>query len=430
VTNIKQNPADMGRWVADNRAGPALLLETPLTERTLVATGAHRKPGAIVLGGTHGSLSVARSLGRRGIPVWLIETGRSLVGFSRYVEKRLTWAGPESPGALEWLFALADHHDIGNWLLLPAADPDTRFIAENHASLASRFRLNTMPWEILKQAQDKNLLYKRAAELGLAFPKSYYPDAASGIPKPERFPVIIKPTMREDNNPLTAAKAWQADNKAEYERLYSEARAFLSPEDIVVQEMIPGGGKTQFSYTGLWNRGQPVASMIVRRTRQYALTFGTGTFVETVDNSEVEKIAVRLLSSFAYHGLVEAEFKYDERDGLYKVLDVNTRIWTWIGLGEEAGVDFPWLAWRAEMGDVPEVARGRAGASWRYLPRDILAGVLEIRSGTTSVGGFLTSLFRRSAAASFAADDPLPGLVDLPLVSTRIFRRLISTRRA
>ncbi|MGE3871875.1 MAG: ATP-grasp domain-containing protein [Parvibaculaceae bacterium] len=396
----------------------------------MAATGAHRKSGAIILGGTHGSLSVARSLGSRGIPVWLIETSRSLAGFSRYVEKRLTWDGPEAHGALDWLFDLAERHDIGSWILFPAADPETRFIAENHARLASRFRLTTLPWDILKQAQDKNLLYQRAAELGLAHPKSYYPDTLSGIPNPERFPVVIKPTMREDNNPLTAAKAWRADNQADYERLYREARRFLPLADIVVQEMIPGTGETQFSYTGLWHRGRPIASMIARRTRQYALTFGTGTFVEAVDNPEIEEIAVRLLESFDYHGLVEAEFKYDERDGLYKVLDVNTRIWTWIGLGEAAGVDFPWLAWRAEMGDVPEAARGRPGASWRYLPRDVLAGVLEMRSGTSSVGDFLTSFLRKSAAASFAWDDPLPGLVDLPLAFLRIFPRLIAMRQA
>jgi D-aspartate ligase len=430
VTNTEPCPTDMGRWAAAIRGGSDVLAETPKVEKTLAATGANRKSGAIILGGTHGSLAVARSLGRRGIPVWLIETSRSVAGFSRYVKRRLTWEGPEDPGALDWLFDLAGHHDIGNWVLFPAADPETRFIAENHERLASRFRLNTLPWETLRQAQDKNLLYKRAAELGLAYPKSYYPDDVASIPDPGRFPVIIKPTMREDNNPLAVAKAWRADNQAEYERLYGEARRFLSPEDIVVQEMIPGDGETQFSYTGLWNRGQPIASMLARRTRQYALSFGTGTFVETVDNPEVEKIAVRLLSSFAYHGLVEAEFKYDERDGLYKVLDVNTRIWTWIGLGEAAGVDFPWLAWRAEMGDVPEAARGRAGASWRYLPRDILAGVLEIRSGTGNIGDFLRSLFRRSAAASFALDDPLPGLLDLPLVVRRILNGLIVTRQA
>lgn len=427
MTNIERSFAHMGRW-AGMGGGNGLLVD-PGTEKEL-GVRAGRPCGAIVLGGIHGSLSVVRSLGRRGIPVWLIETSRSVAGFSRYVENRLIWKGPEQSGALDWLVGLADQHGLDGWVLLPAADPETRFLAENHERLTERFRVGTLPWNILKQAQDKNLLYKRAAELGIAHPESYSPDPATGIPNPARFPVVIKPTSRETNNALTMAKAWRADDRANYERLYAEARRLLPPSDIVVQEMIPGGGATQFSYTGLWNRGRPCASMVVRRTRQYALTFGTGTFVETIDKPEIEDIAVRLLESFDYHGLVEAEFKFDERDGLYKVLDVNTRIWTWIGLGEAAGVDFPWLAWRMETGDIPEMTRGRAGVSWRYLPRDILAAVQEIKAGTLGAGDFMRSLLRRSAAASLALDDPLPGLVDLPLAAPRILRRLISSRNS
>ncbi len=402
---------------------------SPETEMKLGDRGTHRPLGAIIFGGTHGSLSVARSLGRRGIPVWLVETGRSVASFSRYVEKRLVWTGPENPQALRWLIDLADRHGLNGWVLYPAADAETRFIAENHDALSRRFGIITLPWNVLRVAQDKSLLYKRAEELGLAFPRSYVPDAAAGDgPDPDRFPVVIKPTTREDNNALTIAKAWRADDRESYHKLYGEARRLMLAEDIVVQEMIPGGGETQFSYTGLWHEGTPIASMVVRRTRQYALAFGTGTFVETIDKPEIEDIANRLLGSLAYHGLVEAEFKFDTRDGQYKVLDVNTRVWTWIGLGEEAGVDFPWLAWRMATGDLPPMARGRAGASWRYLPRDILAGILEIGAGTMKAGDFIRSLARKSAGATFAGDDLLPGLVDVPLVVARLTRRFLGAR--
>ncbi|MGE4248574.1 MAG: ATP-grasp domain-containing protein [Parvibaculaceae bacterium] len=412
---------DMGQWSASGASGALMGLETGSE------LGETDQPlGAIIFGGTHGSLSVARSLGRRGIPVWLIETGRGVAGFSRYVQKRLRWDGPDSAGAVDWLIDLADRHGLGRWLLYPAADPETHFVAANHERLSVRFRVNTMPWRILETAQDKSLLYKRAAELGLAYPKSYMPDAETGAgPSPERFPVVIKPAMRESDNPLTTAKAWRADDAQSYARLYNEARKYLPAEDIVVQEMIPGGGEVQFSYAALWHRGRPVASMVTRRTRQYAVVFGTGTFVETIDKPEIEDVAVRLLKSFAYHGLVEVEFKLDTRDGQYKVLDANTRTWAWIGLGEPAGVDFPWLAWRMEMGDVPELKRGRAGASWRHLPRDILAGLHEVRSGRMSAGALVDSLLRKSTGAVLAFDDPVPAFVDVPLVTPRLLRRVM-----
>jgi D-aspartate ligase len=194
--------------------------------------------------------------------------------------------------------------------------------------------------------------------------------------------------------------------------------------------MIPGGGETQFSYAALWCRGRPVASMVTRRTRQYAVVFGTGTFVETIDKPEIEANAVRILESLDYHGLVEIEFKLDTRDGQYKILDANTRTWAWIGLGEPAGVDFPWLAWRMEMGDAPELKRGRAGASWRHLPRDILASLHEVKAGRMTAASLVKSLFSGSTGAVLAFDDLLPGIVDVPLVTPRLLRRLIGRRRA
>ena len=84
---------------------------------------------------------------------------------------------------------------------------------------------------------------------------------------------------------------------------------------------------------------------------------------------------MRLLRSLNYSGIVELEFKYDDRDDSYKLLDFNARAWTWIALGASAGVDFPYLLWRTATGDRPEPVRGMAGAAWMHVARDLLAGV-------------------------------------------------------
>src|SRR2546430_12646836 len=48
--------------------------------------------GALVMGADYRALGVVRSLGRRGIPVWLINQGGHLVASaSRYVRRRLPW---------------------------------------------------------------------------------------------------------------------------------------------------------------------------------------------------------------------------------------------------------------------------------------------------------------------------------------------------
>jgi D-aspartate ligase len=134
----------------------------------------------------------------------------------------------------------------------------------------------------------------------------------------------------------------------------------------------------------------------------------------------VEAAACRFLRSIGYSGIAEVEFKYDARDGRYKILDVNARAWTWIALGHVAGVDFPYLLWRLATGESVAQMRGRAGAAWLHLSRDLMAAGQEILAGTFSPASYLKSFRRLMEFAAFAADDPLPGIVDLPLAFARV----------
>lgn len=420
VTKIERSPNQRERRGAKaGRIGPPS--DSPHKEVASGRTDACRCVGAIIFGGTHGSLSIARSLGRRGIRVWLIETGSGIARFSRHVEKRLAWPGPRNPNALNWLLDLADRHDLRGWVLFPAAEPDACFMAENLDALATRFRLNSLPWEVMRQVQDKSLLYRKAEELGLDCPRTYWADRATGLPDPGRFPVVVKPAVHRGRGGPAQPKAWRADDRESFLELYAGVSRRLA--DVIAQELIPGDCTAQFSYAGLWHAGQPVAWLVARRLHQHPVEFGTGTLIETVENPDVERAAELLLRSLGYHGLVEIEFKRDDRDSRHKIIDVNTGVCGWIGLGEAAGIDFPWLAWRLATGDVPASARGQIGRSWRYLPRDVFAMFLGIATGTLTVGDALKSLARRSAGASFAQDDILPALVDVPLVAVRLMQQ-------
>src|SRR5258708_8313417 len=80
-------------------------------------------PGALILGGAHGSLAVARSLGRRGIPVWFVTHDHPITRYSRYTTHSLTWPGPDEKGAAEWLVDLPPRHRLDLLVLSPGAHP-------------------------------------------------------------------------------------------------------------------------------------------------------------------------------------------------------------------------------------------------------------------------------------------------------------------
>jgi len=381
--------------------------------------------GALVLGGSHGALAVVRSLGRHGIPVWFASDDNVLARLSRFTRKGLSWPGPNAAGAADFLLDLGRRHGLLGWVLIPCADEEARLISQNHAALSRMYRLRTPPWETMRWAYDKHRMNERAAALDIDLPRSFSAAARDDLVNADlRFPVILKPAVKHHGNAFTLAKAWRADDRATLLARYHDAAAMVGAAAVVVQELIPGRGAAQFSYAALWDRGRPIASLTARRSRQYPIDFGyTSTFVETVARADVEHAACRFLESLTYDGLVEVEFKHDARDGRLKLLDVNARAWTWIALGRRAGVDFPHLFWCLAMGETLPSTRGTSGVAWTHASRDIVAACQEMAAGHLKPRDYLASLRRPLQFAAFAADDPLPGVLDVPLSVARFFTR-------
>lgn len=385
-------------------------------------------PGALVVGGAHVSIAVARSLGRRGIPVWLLAS-HPLPRLSRYVQRSFPWSGAEHRDGVASIIDVAVRHGLQGWVLFATGDEDMRLIAQNHSLLASHFRVATANWDTTQWAYDKRLTYRRAAALGIDCPRSFQAcDMATVRQSPIEFPVVVKPARRDAINELTRAKAWKADDRDALLLLYRRATSLVGDDAVIIQEWIPGNGEAQFSYAGLWDCGKPIASLVARRARQYPVDFGrSSTFVETVEQEQVETLACRFLQSLNYTGVVEIEFKYDRRDRRYKLLDVNGRFWTWSGLGQLAGVDFPYLAWRQALGQDTSCARttAKTGVAWMHASRDILAAFAEISRGVMTIGDYLAGFRKELVFASFAVDDPLPAIAEFPVLAWKS----LTTRR-
>lgn len=384
-----------------------------------------RKRGAIVLGGAYGCLAVIRSLGRQGIPTMFLNHDHPIPKYSRYTTYCCNWPGAGSRHAADFLLNLSSMYHLEGWILIAGGDAEARLISENHERLSKVFRVPSMPWDRLKWAYDKQLMYAHAGQLGIAHPRLVSAREIDDIDALEALlPLVIKPSVRDGDNRLVRDKAWKAKTVQDLRLLYAEAVELMGKDKVIVQQMIPGDGGSQFSYAAVWRDGAPVASLVARRTRQFPREFGyTSTFVEVIELPEIENAASKFLRSLNYTGLVEIEFKHDRRDNQYKLLDINTRAWAWLGIGAIAGTDFPALLWRQEDGEEVILARGRAGVSWMHFSRDLVSALLDIASGRLKFASYLKSFSPPPDFAAFALDDPLPGLVDLPLLVPRLLRR-------
>jgi predicted ATP-grasp superfamily ATP-dependent carboligase len=212
---------------------------------------------------------------------------------------------------------------------------------------------------------------------------------------------------------------------------YREARALMPADLILVQEMIPGSGGSQFSFAALCGDGKTIAYLTARRTRQYPIDFGySSSFVETMDVPEIVAPSQRLLAAIGYTGIVEVEYKFDLRDGRFKLLDINPRLWTWSPLGGRVGMDFPYLLWKMMQGIPVGEQRAPAGVRWVRMSTDVPAAFEEILRGRLNLREYLQSLRGPLQFALVAADDPLPGLMDLPIFAFKhIYNTYASLRR-
>jgi len=390
------------------------------TKQRAFTASAQGTVGGVVLGGDYQGLGITRSLGRKGVPVFIVDNERSIARFSRYCagfEKCMDLRDPDA--TIGALLEIGNRHQLHGWVLYPTRDEHVAAFSRHREELEKVFRVPTPPFEIIEWAWDKRKTYNLARDLDIPIPRTHCFKDASQLAELDSVepPFAIKPAIKEHFIYATKAKAWCANNHAELKELFERAAAIVGPEEVLVQEVIPGGGSQQLSYCAFFRDGEAVGKMVARRRRQHPLQFGrASTYVETIDVPLIEELSERFLRAVGYYGLVEVEYKLDPRNSQYKLLDFNARTWGYHSLGMRAGVDFPYMLYADQLGSDVQPCRARAGLSWVRMTTDIPASMMAILGGDLNLRGYLASLRSCNVEAVFSVQDPMPGLAELALI--------------
>jgi D-aspartate ligase len=375
--------------------------------------------GGVVLGGDSQGLGIARSLGRHGVPVCVVDDETSISRVSRFVQHTVRVRDLRAESSLLDALALArGRFGLSGWVLYPTRDEQVAALAANRDLLARDFRVPTPGLDSIRHVWDKRATYRLAEQLSIPIPRTWFPCSEADLDAIDvASPLVVKPAIKEHFFYATHAKAWRADNRAELTAAFRRAADIVEDGEVIVQELIPGGGEQQYAYCALVRAGQPVASMTVRRCRQHPSDFGrASTYVETISLPDLAEPSIRFLQKIDYHGLVELEFKHDARDGAYKLLDVNARTWGYHTLGQAAGVDFPYLLFQDQLGNAVGEAHARPGVRWIRLATDVPNAVRDISARKLRARDYLRTLLAVDTEAVFSLRDPLPGLYELALM--------------
>jgi len=364
--------------------------------------GDRNVPAAVVDVGWVNGLAAVRSLGRAGIRVLALDHRPSALGFrSRYAEPLVS----PDPRVDESRF-VAFLRALGEVVVFPTHDQELNAIARHLGDLQV---LAPFPaWDLLERVQSKRSQLERAEEEGVAIPRTVYPDSpdeARAAAEEIGLPALVKPEHPVGFKQRFRRQAFRCETPQEVEDAYRRAEEFAP----MVQELVPGDDDTLYTVGSyLTSDGRALGVFSGRKLRQTPRGIGTCRVGEAVWVQEAVDDALRLLRGFGYFGLSQVEFKRDARDGRFKLMEINPRLWQWHGLASACGVDLPQIAYADLVGESqPGAAMDGLGKRWAI----------------TLLPGERPALQRPPYVdAVFAKDDPKPGLVHLARVARSALR--------
>jgi len=128
---------------------------------------------------------------------------------------------------------------------------------------------------------------------------------------------------------------------------------------------------------------------------------------------DMEPGALRLLEALEWTGPAMVEFRRDARDGSFRLMEINPRIWGSLQLAVDCGMDFPRMIFDLiVLGQRPRETWYRVGARSRWLMGDVDYLSIMLRRGNGDRMSALASFFARGQGRCEIerADDPLPAL--------------------
>lgn len=377
------------------------------------------KIGAIITGGDFQGLGVIRSLGRKGVPVLLLDSDHCIGRYSRFKNKFIKSPHPENAETyLEFLIRLAEKEDVQGWVIFPNSDEAVYVLSRYKEILEKWYRIPTPHWEVIRNVYIKKETYRVAEENGIPIPKQYN---VKTIEKSELidlpYPLVIKPSIRNHFYNKTKIKAFRVNNQEELIKVYYKVSAIIPPSEIIIQDFIPGGPKNLYSYCPFFKDGKTITGITGRRARQHPMDFGhASTYVEIVEIPELKILAEKFLGLINYYGLAEVEFMMDPRDHQYKLIEVNPRVWGWHALAIAAGIDLPYYLYLDMIGEEFEISLLTEWIKWVRLITDIPTVFLEIAKGKMKISEYLESMRGKKIDPVLSVKDPFPFLAEILLL--------------
>jgi D-aspartate ligase len=384
----------------------------------------------------HVGLGIVRSLGRLGVPVYCIDANRFCPAFfSRYCRGKFLWDLHASPDSASLRFLLEVGRTIGRrTVLIPTSDIGTMFVEDHAAALAERFIFPNRDAGLIRALCSKRDMYFLAKRCNVPAPETSFPRSRTDVLEylaSARFPILFKPIY--PHLALQSSRPWRmALAHTEQELLHHyDALEDPSSPNVMLQEYIPGADHMTWTFNGYFDQqGECRLAFTGRKLRNFPPYFGQASLAVCQHNEDVEKTALRFMTSIGYKGPLDLGFRYDARDGQYKVNDVNPRIGAMFRLfvGQN-GMDVARALYQDTTGQSVIPSCTPEGRKWIVEDVDLFSSIRYYRDDKFTLRQWLNSFHAIQETTFLSRDDPWPIVGACLLDAGRVLPEALGARR-
>ncbi len=358
-----------------------------------------------------GTIELVRALGLGGIRCAVVARHDDPGRFSRFTIDAVDWLDPavHAERLVERLLEFAATQPEPP-VLYYEGDADLLLVSRFRDRLRTAFRFVIADSELVESLVHKWRFQRLAEKLELPVPRARLIRSMGGEVDDLdlRFPVVVKPIMRETETwrPFAAAGLAKAV-LVQTPRDLRTLRPLLAEAgiDVLTQELVVGPESQVESYHAyIHESGELVAEFTGRKIRTRPATFGYSTALVITEQQDVADIGRKILRRLGLRGVAKVDLKRAE-DGTLWLLEVNPRFNLWHHPAALAGVNVPRLVYRDVLG-LPRTRPSppRAGVRWCWPDQDIRAA----REAGIPLRTWFRWMLTCEARSAFAPTDPMP----------------------
>lgn len=392
---------------------------------------------AVILGLSETGLGVGRSLGRHGIKVYGISYHKEIGYYSKYIDGILL-PHPiiQEADFIESLREFCQKIPIKPVLFI-TGDEYLTFYTKNNSFIAHYFQTNLPEAKLVETISDKYSQYELAIKSGIDVPRTFLVTNVRDINEIKDkmvYPVFVK---AQDVNAWR--KVFTGKNKGfvinDGKELIEKLTILIEKEiQLIIQELIVSPDDHNYKLcVYISAKGEYKLAFTLRKIHQYPIHYGIGSSIESYNYPLLKDIGQKLFSAIGYKGVGSAEFKYDEKDGKLKLIEINPRYWQQNSLASFCGMNFPLMDYQEATGQFPDkIESFRENVKWVNISLDIDSYFNYKKEGTMTFGKWLKDLKGEKIISNLSWDDTKPFLkllISNPVGRLKYFMRRLTFGR-